>query len=335
MEMYIFNDDQIGWQVARELIDAAKRGVQVRVLYDAIGCRGSSTRFFDTMKQAGVNAIPYHPTRFWRPRFWTLIRRNHRKTLVCDSRIAFTGGVNISREWLPTSEGGEGWKDASIMIQGPAVGAIERTFLYTWNWRAKRRHRLRLPSSSTPEPAGSIPLAIIANRELIDRFAIRRAALHAIRASRSRIYLESPYFLPDLSFLRSLANAAQRGVDVRLLLPETSDALIVDLACRATFGRLLPHGVRIFLHSPMVHAKALLVDDVFVSIGSYNFDHRSLVYNLELVANAFDQSFNSHTSEMLLSHMTGARELIWEAYRKRSLLSKVLEKLAYCFRHWL
>jgi cardiolipin synthase len=335
MEMYIFNDDKIGWQIARELMDAVKRGVQVRVLYDAIGCRGANSRFFDTMNKAGVHAIPYHPTRFWRPRFWTLIRRNHRKTLVCDSQVAFTGGVNISREWLPTSEGGEGWKDASIKIQGPAVGAIERIFLYTWNWRARRRLRLRLSNRDAPKPAGAIPLTIIANREVIDRFAIRRAALHAIRASRSRIYLASPYFLPDLSFMRSLANAAQRGIDVRLLLPETSDARIVDLACRATFGRLLPHGVRIFRHARMVHAKALLVDDVFVSVGSYNFDHRSLVYNLELVANAFDREFNTQTAEMLLSHMTDARELCWEAYRKRSLLSRVLERLAYSFRHWL
>ena len=333
--MYIFNDDEIGKQFAKALCAAARRGVQVRVLYDAIGCRSASHRFFEEMRSAGVNVIAYHPTRFWRPRFWTLIRRNHRKTLTCDGRVAFTGGVNISREWLPKSDGGEGWKDASVKIEGPAVSAIEHIFLRTWNWRAKRRLRLRLHRRSTPQPAGAIPVAIIANREVIDRFAIRRAALHAIRASAACVYLASPYFLPDLSFLRSLANAAQRGVDVRILLPEASDARIVDLACRASLDRLLPHGVRIFLHSPMVHAKALLVDDAFVSLGSYNFDHRSLVYNLELVANVFDRDFNVQTKDMLLGLMASARELSWDSHRKRSVLSKLIERLAYSFRHWL
>jgi cardiolipin synthase len=179
-----------------------------------------------------------------------------------------------------------------------------------------------------------VPLAVIANREVVDRFAIRRAALHAIRTSLSRVYLASPYFVPDPGFVRSLTHAARRGVDVRILLPRHSDTQTVDLASRATFSRLLPAGVRIFQHHPVVHTKALLVDMEFVSLGSYNIDHRSLVYNLELVVNALDRDLNDKVAAMLEADMAASQEVRWEDFRRRSLLQRLLERLAYSFRHW-
>jgi cardiolipin synthase len=335
MEMYIFNDDAIGRRFAEALARAARRGVEVRLLYDSIGCRHCPAAFFERLREEGVLAIPYHPYRLWRPRFWTLLRRNHRKTLVCDGEVAFTGGINISTCWCSASEGGDGWHDAAVEVRGPAVASIEAVFLRTWNWRAKRRWRLKRGSLvRPPSPAGHVPLAVIANGELVDRFSIRRAALHAIRAALGRIYLASPYFVPDPGFLRSLANAATRGVDVRLLVPKNSDTQTVDMASRATYSRLLPAGVRIFQHHPVVHTKALLVDADFVSLGSYNIDHRSLVYNLELVVNALDREHNQKVAAMLESDMVAAREIRWEDFRRRSLFTRLLERLAYAFRHW-
>ena len=334
MEMYIFSDDMIGRGFAEALSQAAGRGVEVRVLYDSIGCRHNPASFFQQMREAGVLAIPYHPYRFWRPRFWTLIRRNHRKTLVCDGEVAFTGGINISDRWCPLNEGGDGWHDAAVEVHGPAVATIEAVFLRTWNWRAKRRMRLKASHLHRSGPAGHVPLAVIANGELVDRFSIRRAALHAIRTSVGRIYLASPYFVPDPGFLRSLASAAMRGIDVRLLVPKQSDTQTVDLASRATYNRLLPAGVRIFHHDPIVHTKALLVDEEFVSLGSYNVDHRSLVYNLELVVNALDRDYNEKVATMLKADMAAGLEIRWEEFRRRSLLTRLLERLAYAFRHW-
>jgi cardiolipin synthase len=286
------------------------------------------------MRQAGVWAVPYHPYRFWRPRFWTLIRRNHRKTLVCDGQIAFAGGINISDRWSPAEEGGEDWHDAAVEIRGPAVPAIESVFLRTWNWRVKRRMRLKTKRLPRRAPVGRVPLTVIANRELVDRFAIRRAALHAIRASLSRVYLASPYFVPDPGFVRALTHSASRGVDVRILVPKQSDTHAVDLASRATYTRLLPAGVRIFQHNPMVHTKALLVDDAFVSLGSYNFDHRSLVYNLELVVNSLDREHAAEVAALLETDMAASHEVDWQIFRRRSLLTRLLERLAYSFRHW-
>lgn len=334
LEMYIFNDDLIGRRFADALSRAARRGVAVRVLYDSVGCRHNSPAFFEGMRHAGAQVIPYHPYRFWRPHFWTLIRRNHRKTLVCDGVVAFTGGINISDRWTRPDQGGWGWRDAAIEVRGPAVPAIETVFLRTWNWRAKRRMRLKTRRLEKIPPVGSTPLAVISNREVLDRFAIRRAALHAIRASARRIYLVSPYFLPDPGFIRALASAVQREVEVRILVPKRSDTTAVDLASRATFGRLLQAGVRIFEHEPVVHTKALLVDEEFVSIGSYNFDHRSLAYNLEMVVNAIDHELNHQVAEMLEANMRAGHEIPWATFRRRSLFVRILERIAYGFRRW-
>jgi cardiolipin synthase len=335
MEMYIFDDDRIGRRFADALCCAARRGVSVRLLYDFIGCRRDSPEFFANMRQAGVHTIAYHPYRLWRPRFWSLIRRNHRKTLVCDGQIAFAGGINVADAWLETSDYGGIWHDVAVEVKGPAVQIIEQTFLRTWNWRAKRRFRFKRSRVPFPAPAGDVALAVVANRELVDRFSIRRAALHAIRASRERAYLVSPYFMPDVGFINGLARAVARGVDVRVLVPVSSDSLLADLASRASFARLLKAGIRLFQHHPAAHSKALLVDREFVSIGSYNFDHRSLVYNLELVVNALDRECNEALAATLLEDMATGTEIRWEQFNRRPLLEQMLERLAYGLRHWL
>ena len=335
MEMYIFDDDRIGRRFADALCCAAQRGVSVRLLYDFIGCRHDSPDFFADMRRAGVHTVTYHPYRVWRPRFWTLIRRNHRKTLVCDGHVAFVGGINVADAWLPASEGGGGWHDVAVEVRGPAVQVIEQAFLRTWNWRAKRRLRFKRSRLHRPSPAGDVAVAVIANGELVDRFSIRRTALHAIRASHERAYLVSPYFMPDVGFINGLARAVARGVDVRVLVPVASDNLLADLASRASFARLLKAGIRLFQHNPVAHSKALLVDRDFVSIGSYNFDHRSLVYNLELVVNALDRECNQALASVLEEDMAAGTEIRWEDFRRRPLSRRILERLAYSLRHWL
>jgi cardiolipin synthase len=334
-EMYIFSDDAIGRRFADALIAAAGRGVEVRLLYDFVGCRDTPAEFFDRMRAHRVHVIAYHRTRFWRPRFWALLRRNHRKTLVCDGRIAFAAGLNISNEWVADQDGGDDWHDAAIQVEGPAVATIEATFLRTWNRRAKKWARLD-PARLTPPPAaGSTPLAVVANSELRDRFVIRRSALHAIRESTRQIWLANPYFVPDRGVLRALQRAAGRGVDVRLLLPTESDSTVLDLAARAVFDPLLKAGVRIWQSRRVVHTKVLSVDDVFVSIGSYNFDHRSLAYNLEMVINVVDERAARDAIDMLESDMAAGEELTRDNFGRRTLFVRLIERLAYAFRKWL
>jgi cardiolipin synthase len=335
LEMYIFADDAIGRQFADALIRAARRGVEVRLLYDFVGCRDTPAEFFERMRAQGVHVIVYHRYRFWRPRFWALLRRNHRKTLVCDGRIAFAGGLNIANDWVSLADGGGDWHDAVVQIEGPAVARIEAIFLRTWNRRAKKWARLDPARVAPPAAAGGTALVVISNSEMRDRFAIRRAALHAIRESRRRVVLANPYFVPDRGVLRALQRAAGRGVDVRLLLPMESDSTVLDLAARAVFGPLLAAGVRIWQSRAVVHTKVLSVDDVFVSIGSYNFDHRSLAYNLEMVVNAVDTRASADVIAMLESDMEASEELTQEGFAQRPLLVRLLERIAYAFRKWL
>jgi cardiolipin synthase A/B len=335
LEMYIFQDDGIGRKFAEALIRAAARGVTVRLLYDFVGCRDTPAAFFQHMRTGGVHTIAYHKYHFWRPRFWGLIRRNHRKTLVCDGLIAFTGGVNIADEWVTVDEGGGDWHDAVIRVEGPAVATLEAVFLRTWNRRARKRARLDPARLPRPAHAGDTRLAVISNSELLDRFAIRRAAMHAIRESSKLVYLANPYFVPDRGILRALQQAARRGVSVRLLVPARSDSRILDIAARATFGPLLTAGVRIWLSTAVIHTKALAVDDDFVSIGSYNFDHRSLAYNLEVVVNVLDGRYCDAVKEMLEGDMGANTELTLAGYERRSWFSRVLERLAYGLRKWL
>ena len=335
LEMYIFSDDAIGRKFADALSHAARRGVEVRLLYDFVGCRDTPAEFFDRMRAHGVHVIAYHRYRFWRPRFWALLRRNHRKTLVCDGRIAFAGGLNIANDWVSLADGGGDWHDAVFQVEGPAVATIETIFLRTWNRRAKKWARLDPARLAPPAAAGDTALVVISNSEMRDRFVIRRAALHAVRESARRVYLANPYFVPDRGVLHALQRAARRGVDVRLLLPLESDSTILDLAARAVFGPLLAAGVRIWQSRAVVHTKVLSVDDVFVSIGSYNFDHRSLAYNLEMVVNVVDERASASVTAMLEADMTATEELTREGFGRRPLLVRLLERLAYAFRKWL
>ncbi len=335
LEMYIFQNDSIGRRFAEALMAAAARGVTVRLLYDFVGCIDTPSSFFQQLRAAGVHTIAYHKYRFWRPRFWGLIRRNHRKTLVCDGAVAFTGGINIGDAWVSTEEGGGGWHDAAIRVEGPAVAILEGVFLRTWNRRARKRARLDPDKLVRPAPAGDTRLAVVSNKELLDRFAIRRAALYAIRESRAAVFLANPYFVPDRGILRALQEAAERGVVVNLLVPRRSDSQVLDLAARATFGPLLASGVRIWMSDNVIHTKALAVDDDFVSLGSYNFDHRSLAYNLEVVVNTLDVVYAAAVKKMLEDDMGANAELTLATYQNRSLVERILERLAYSLRRWL
>jgi cardiolipin synthase len=333
--MNIFSDDAIGRRFAEALSRAAQRGVEVRLLYDFVGCRETPAAFFQRMRGFGVHVVGYHKYRFWRPRLWALLRRNHRKTLVCDGRIAFTGGINISDEWVSQADGGGGWLDAAVAVEGPAVAPMEATFLRTWNRRAPKRMRLD-PERLAPLPAaGATPLAVISNGERRDRFAIRRAALHAVRESQARVLVANPYFVPDRGVLRALAAAARRGVDVRLLVPRASDSRVLDFATRAVFQPLLSAGARIFQSPFVTHTKAVVVDDSFYSVGSYNFDHRSLAYNLEVVVNVIDPVGAADVGTMLTSDMAASEEVTPAAFARRSWATRLLERLAYALRRWL
>ncbi len=246
LEMYIFSDDGIGRQFSEALARAAQRGVEVRLLYDFVGCRETPATFFQKMRGFGVGVVGYHKYRFWRPRLWSLIRRNHRKTLVYDGGLAFTGGNQHLERVGQQGRGGRRLARRGRGGRGAGGGLKSRRRSCGPGTGARPSGCASIPTGwRFRQSAGAVALAVVSDSELRDRFVIRRAALHAIRQSQQRILLANPYFVPNQGVLRALQSAARRGVDVRLLVPLASDSRLLDFATRAIFPQLLAAAARI------------------------------------------------------------------------------------------
>lgn len=287
LEYYIFEPDRIGTRIRDALIERARAGVQVRVLFDAVGSSRLSRAFLAPLRAAGAEIAWFHPLRLatLKP---LLNLRTHRKIVVVDGRVGFTGGINVTDEEDERAHP-HAFHDLHLRLEGAAVGWLQDVFAEDWLYVQQTpldEHDLY------PEAAcGPIAVQVIASGPDSTWEAIHRFKLQAINDARERVWLVTPYFVPGEAALFALTSAAQRGVDVRILVPRRSDSRIVTLAGRSYFDELLEAGVRIYQYQPrMLHSKALLVDDDCVLIGSANFDQRSFRLNFEVAAALYDRS---------------------------------------------
>lgn len=332
LETYIFSDDFVGQRFARALAARARDGVDVRVLYDSIGSRATPREFFGWMRSQGIRVRAFHRIR---PFLHGLRRRsrNHRKILIVDGRTAFVGGLNLSREYAALEEGGGGWRDTEIRLEGPAAADLARISLDTW---PKERKRLQAPAiriDRPPAQANGSPVLILGSSRLRDRFRISRNLRFAFRQARRRIWIANPYCLPGRAFRGELRRAARRGVDVRLLVPRTSDVPPALYASQHLFERFLKWGIRIFeWPGPMMHAKTAVIDTQWSTVGSYNMDPLSLLLNDELTAVLFNRDFGLRLEAMFREDFGECRELTLEAWRKRGWLRRLAERFFYLFR---
>jgi len=278
--------------------------------------------------------LEYHPVVPWR-RGFNLLRRNHRKLLVVDGRIGFAGGINIGDEWLPRQDGGLGWHDVHVRIEGPAAWDLARLSLATWSHHGE----LKTPDIQNGrllEPRGNVLAAVIGSKERRRRKTILHAYQHAIKRARSYIYIANAYFLPDLGFRRALANAVSRGVEVRVMVPQRGDVYGVQMASQAIFSKLLRQGIRVFLWKDAVlHAKTAVIDDIWSTVGSFNLDRRSWAMNLEVNVNIADATFARQLRDMFVDDMGNCEELTLESWRRRPLLQRFIEKFFYLFRKFM
>lgn len=336
LETYILRDDGVGHDFQHALVERARAGVTVRLIYDGVGAFGLPARYVDELRAAGVEAHVYHPVAPWRARRG-LNRRDHQKILVVDDEVAFCGGINIGDEYQPVEHGGGGWHDVHARVEGPAVADLARLFRRTW-----------LVVGGTPfdEPRTPLPhrasalhtvrVEVISNTRLQTRSRMRHAYMHAIRRANESIYLMNAYFIPDRGLRRVFADATRRGVDVRVIVPSTSDVTAVYWASRHLYGRLLRDGVRIFeWPERMMHAKTGVIDGVWSTIGSYNLDKRSFVHNLEVGLVSIDRELGARMQEQFLRDLTICREVTLDEWRKRSRWNKMLEWCYYQLRYWL
>ncbi|HOI56358.1 MAG TPA: phosphatidylserine/phosphatidylglycerophosphate/cardiolipin synthase family protein [Phycisphaerae bacterium] len=355
METYILRDDRAGRMFQEALCLAAARGVRVRLLYDWLGSLSLPRQFVEPLVEAGVEVAAYHPLILRRP-VWALNKRDHRKMLIVDERASFTGGLNIGDEYAPASQGGQGWRDTHLRLDGTEVArAMTDLFGYAWRratpypaslnrrgragWALRRglagRSRAAAPRGQDA-PAAGIPVSILGNEVLRYRRRIHHAYLRSIRAARHYILIENAYFIPNRAVRQALIQAARRGVFVGVVVSAHSDVPITAYATRATFDELLAGGVHLFEWPiSVMHAKTAVIDDAWSIVGSYNFDHRSLLHQLECVAVVADEALAAGLRDQTLEDLSHCREITREAHRARPWWRQALERLAYLLRHWL
>ena len=331
LETYIFGNDDTGRTFAELLAKKARTGVPTRLIFDSAGSIDMDPRLETLMRNGGVKILEYHPVAPWRPR-WAWNKRDHRKILVCDGRVGFTGGMNLCHEHAPTELGGQDWPDAHVKVEGPAAYELDRLFREVW---FKQKNRWFDSYGSPEEVRGTARVRVVGNHEILRRLVIREAYVNALRAARAEVDISNSYFIPDWSIRRALRQAAKRGVSVRVVVPGISDFQSVWHAMRATYGSLLTHGVRIFeWQGPMLHAKSVVVDKQWCAVGSYNLDHRSLHHNLEVNLHALDLPLAAELAERFERTLEGSREITLEDWRRRPWANRLQEQFFGSFEYF-
>ncbi|VCU70767.1 putative cardiolipin synthase YwiE [Pigmentiphaga humi] len=285
IEFYIFDPDGIGTQVRDALIARAREGIAVRLLVDALGSARLGRRFLAPLREAGVQIAFFHDVRIGRRLRPVTNYRNHRKILICDGVLGFTGGLNITDDEDERVRK-DAYHDVHVRIQGPAVRWLQMVFLEDWAYTTDQRIDDEALDALLPEmPPGQHHVQILTSGPEDPRESIHCTQVAAIHAATERVWLTTAYFVPSLPALMSLTSAARKGVDVRLLVPRRSDSLVVTAASRSYFDELLEAGIKIWEYEDrMLHSKTLLVDDTYSFIGTANFDNRSFELNFEVMA---------------------------------------------------
>lgn len=345
LEMYWFDSDRIGRRFATALIEAAGRGVEVLVIYDAVGSITADPDMFVELQRGGVQVIEYNPVAPWKKRFrlQRLTRRDHRKILVVDGNLGFTGGINIADQWLPEEEEGGGWRDDMVCVEGPAVHGFVKCFLEAWRREGGGAHgptpRAREVRREVDELAHATDgqrVRVLGEGFFRNRHAISRAYLAHLYSAGQRAWLANSYFVPDRSVVRALVRAARRGVDVRIIVPDESDVPIANWASRAVWGRLLRNGVRIYQWSrSILHSKTAVIDGRWSTIGTFNLDHLSLRVNLEVNVAVMDEGFAATMEASFERDLLECREVDLRGFHYRPLGARLLELIAYRFRKFL
>jgi cardiolipin synthase len=287
LETYILASDTTGDRFKLALVERARAGVKIRVIYDAVGSFGISDAWVDDLRAAGIEVIDFNPIAPWRAKF-NLSHRDHRKLLIVDNEVGFTGGLNIANDYAPVEEGGVGWHDMHCRVRGPIVFDMARLFRRTWI-RSGGAPYPPIPHTGYATGPGQSFVRLLENTRRRNRATFRRAYLHVIRAARSMVRIENAYFLPDRGLRRALIRAAARGADVQIIVPGRSDVRIIEWASLYVLRHLARRGIKIWRwRGAMMHAKTAVVDAVWSTIGSYNFDSQSRFNNLEVTVEILD-----------------------------------------------
>lgn len=338
MEQYIFEHDEIGKRFIQVLEQKAREGVRVRLLCDAAG----SYNLFNSIHakrliEHGVEVLFFNPIRPWRiNNYSSWFFRDHRKVLVIDSHIGYIGGVGVHQRMRD-------WRDTQVRIEGPVVHELEYVFDQMWNrTREGKFFRFSKPFFTLEQQeAGKLHATtkyfyFLTNSPRFHQRFIYHSLIDAIRSARSCVYLTTPYFIPDLRLVRVLRLAARRGIDVRLIVPDTSDHPIVDAATQSYFWIMLKAKVKIYLYRDHVlHAKTVVIDDDWASVGSANLDSLSLLLNYEANLASTNRAFVGELKTHFMNDLRHSREVVLVEWKKRSWVRKLFEAVSWPIHKFL
>ena len=331
LETYIYWSGEVGLTFAEALSARARAGVKVHVIVDWVGSRRIDRSLLSDMEEAGVEVERYNPLVWYAPT--RLNHRDHRKLLIVDGKVGFTGGAGLADFWKGNAEDPRHWRDSMFKLEGPAVAQMQAAFMDNW---IKTNTRVLHGNDYFPElaPAGTQVVQVFKSSPREGTEDVRLMNLLAISAARHSIKLSASYYVPDTLTSQEFIEAVQRGVTVEIIIPGSeTDSPIVKHASRGKWGPLLKAGVRIYEYQPtMYHCKVMIIDDHWVSVGSANFGNRSFRLNDEANMNVYSPEFAAEQAEVFRIDKAHCREVTYKQWKRRSLWARFMETLTAPFR---
>jgi cardiolipin synthase len=328
INFFIVKNDTLGLRFQQALIERARAGVRVYFLFDEIGSHKLPRRYLRELREAGVECHSFGINRYW----WSRLQlnfRNHRKIVISDGELAFIGGLNVGDEYMGRNQRFGAWRDTHLEMRGPVVQAVQMVFLQDWFWAANRVPELNWDTQ--PEESDQVA-AIIPTGPADPADSWQLIVAEAANSARERLWIASPYFVPDEGVLTALQAAAIRGVDVRILIPERPDHVMVWLSAFSYYEQSIPFGIRIFrYHRGFLHQKVMLIDRRLAALGTANLDNRSFRLNFEITAFSTDGGFVNEIAEMLHADFQGARQAHMGDFTDRPFLFRAACRAARLF----
>ena len=326
IQFFIIKHDDISREFQKKLIEKAKENVKIYFLYDEIGSHKLPQSYLREMQIAGINTSAFHTTKGRANRF-QLNFRNHRKIVVVDGKIAYMGGHNVGDEYLGKDPKIGAWRDTHVKVQGPVVQEIQFCFVEDWHWATNEMPELSWELQKAGDGREKILMIASGPADNLETCALM--FVQAINDARQRIWIASPYFVPDLQILSALKLAALRGVDVRVMLPEKADHRTVYLASFSYYQNTLPLGIKIYRYTTgFMHQKVFLVDSAYAAVGTANLDNRSFRLNFEITLLNYDSIFIKEVEDMLTADFSRSRPVTIEDYTRKSFLFKLAVRSA-------
>lgn len=353
LETFILEDDEVGRRFAEALLQKQRQGVQVNLIYDAVGSLSTPDVFFQRLRDAGIRIVQFNPVNPLEAKAgWELNNRDHRKLLVVDGTTAFVGGVNISAVYSGGSSRGRlgssgvvaaapphatdlRWRDTHLQVSGPVVATLQTFFLETWARQQGEPLDQRAYFPALPARGKEVIRAIASSpEEPFSQFYV--TLMSAIHTAQGEILLSNAYFVPDPQLKQALVDAVSRGVDVKILLPSVTDSSLVFHAGRGHYDELLRGGVKLYeRHGVLLHAKTAVIDGVWSTVGSSNLDSRSFLHNQEVNVLVLGSDFGGRMRAIFEHDLAGSGEITLHAWQRRGMVVRMKELFGRLWEYWL